>query len=157
MEMDNILHSPNTADRHHQPFHIVVGWDRTAREATRVLLGLGSKVVVVALTRPEDLPIGAGAVEGHPDDSEALLRAGVTEAESVLFALPALEACRALATARTLNPRARLVASIQETGSGPALRAAGAGVTVDAREEAGREMVRLMLNGTPAPKAHDKR
>lgn len=148
METDNSLRSSSTPERRQPPRHIVVGWDRAAREAARVLLGMGSQVVVVAATRPDDLPGGAGTVEGRPDDPEALRRAGVVEAESVLVALPAPEACRVLAAAASLNPRARLVASVQEAGSGPVLRAAGAALAVDSLEETGREMVRLMIAGT---------
>jgi len=127
-----------------------LGWDGTVREPVRLLLGFGSKVVIVAPEKPDSLPAGAGFVEGRPDDPGVLRRAGIGEAEAVLVALPVPEARLALAAAKKLNDRARLVASVQESGSGPALRAAGAGLAVDAREEAGREMVRLMLAAEPA-------
>lgn len=141
--------TPQNQDQIHR--HLVLGWDRAALEAVRLLLGLGSEVIVVAADRPDGLPTGTRAVEGRPGDPEVLRRAGIGEAESVLVALPTQEACRALAAAKRLNPRARLVASVQEAGSDAALREAGASLVIDARKEAGREMVRLMLPGTPKP------
>jgi hypothetical protein len=62
--------------------------------------------------------------------------------------LPVLKARRALAEVKRLNVSARLVVSIQEEGSGPTLIAEGAHAAIDAEEEAGREMVRLMLAGS---------
>lgn len=129
----------------------MLGWDRAVREAVRLLLSFGSTVSIVSVEKPDAMPDGAAFVQGRPDDPEVLRRAGVAEAAAVLVGLPVADARAALAVAKTINPEARLVASVQEVGSGPALREAGAGLAVDAREEAGREMVRLMLAGEQKP------
>lgn len=145
MDTENSSDSSRAPQSRSLPLHLVIGWDQAAREAIRVLQDLGSEIVIVAAKRPEDIPSGVSAIEGRTDDPEVLRRAGIGEAASVLVALPAPEARRALVAAKALNPSVRIVASVQEAGSGPDLRDAGAHAAVDPREEAGREMVRLML------------
>lgn len=151
MESEN--GSSRASRRHSPPLNLVIGWDQAAREAVRILQGLGSKVVVVALKRPEDVPSGVSMIEGGPDDPEILRRAGIGQAASVVVALPAPEARRAMAVSKTLNPSARIVVSVQEPGTGPDFLAAGAHAAIDAEEEVAREMVRLMLEGNDRSEA----
>lgn len=127
-----------------KPLCLVLGWDGAAREASGILLRLGSEVTVIARKRPDGLPEAASWLEGSPNDRDALRRGGIETAASVLVALPQAEACAAVAAVKALNAGVRVIASAQESGSGPEIRAAGAHQVIDARVEAAREMVRLM-------------
>jgi len=125
--------------------YIVLGWDSSAAQAVKSLVSLGMEVAVAAETAPAGLPQGVRFVAGPPLEKDSLLAAGIEHADGLLLALPADNARRAIALARTLNAAIHVVASLQEDDSEIALWAAGAGSVIDAQKEAGREMVRLML------------
>lgn len=127
-----------------QPRYLILGWDGAAKEAAGLLLRLGSAVTVVARDLPDGIPDQARWLEGSPSDPDALRRGGIESAESVLVALPTAEARAAVVAAKRLNAATRVIASAQNSGSAPELRAAGAHQVIDARAEAAREMVRLM-------------
>lgn len=139
--------SSHTPRRQGNQLHLVIGWDQSSREAVRILLGLGSEVVIVTAERPDDVPNGARMIEGSPEASDVLQRAGIGEAASVVVALPAPEARRAMAAAKALNPTARIVVSVHEPGTARDFLAAGAHAAIDPEAEVAREMVRLMLEG----------
>jgi Trk K+ transport system NAD-binding subunit len=139
-----------------KPLYLIVGWDDAARQAVKSLLALGMDAVILSPQAPSHAPPGARVVLGHPCDPQALRQAGSDRAAGVLAALPAEEAGRAIAAARKLNPSIHVVASIQEADSKTALWAAGAHEVVDAREETGREMVRVMLSETDAATEDEK-
>lgn len=137
--------------------YIVLGWDSSSAQAVKSLVGLGMEIVVVTETAPEGLTPDVKFVAGPPTEKDSLLAAGIEHAAGLLLALPADNARRAIAMARTLNAAIHVVASLQEGDPEIALWAVGAGSVIDAQKEAGREMVRLMLEPANATTEDDDR
>lgn len=125
--------------------YIVLGWDPSSAQAVKSLLCLGMEVVVVTETEPEALPPDVKFVAGPPAEKDSLQAAGIEYGDGLLLALPADKARRAIAMARTLNANIHVVASLQDDDSEIALWSSGAGLVIDAQKQAGKEMVRLML------------
>lgn len=131
--------------------HLVFGWDQPARQAVCRLLELGAEVIVIHTERPDGLAPAVQFINGSAADAEVLRRSGIERAHSVLVALPTEQACAALTQAKRLNPAARRLVSLRDPQAREALEMAGASLVIDAFEEAGREMVRRMLDETPKP------
>jgi len=137
--------------------HIILGWDSSAAQVAKSLANLGMEVAVVTETAPEKLPPDVKLIAGSPIEKDSLLAAGIEHADGLLLALPADNARRAIAMARTLNAAIHVVASLQEDDSEIALWTSGAGSVIDAEKEAGKEMVRLMLEpGSTTTEEDDK-
>ncbi|OGR72707.1 MAG: hypothetical protein A2089_14435 [Elusimicrobia bacterium GWD2_63_28] len=137
--------------------YIILGWDSSSAQAAKSLAAMGMEVVVVSDTAPERLEPDVHFVPGAPTEQATLISAGVEHAHTLLLALPADEARRAIAVAKRLNPAINIVASLQGDDPEIALWAAGAGSVIDSGKEAGREMVRLMLEPGNAAQEDDDR
>lgn len=150
MKNDSSGHLAQAKDR---PLYLILGWDGPAQEAAGLLVRLGSSVTVITRNLPDGIPDQARWLEGNPTDPNTLRRGGIEAVESVLIALPTAEARSAAVAVKRLNAAARVIASVEDGGSVPELRAAGAHQVIDARAEAAREMVRLMeASETPQEK-----
>ncbi len=138
------------------PLYLVVGWDPSAAQAVKSLVALGMTVTVVVPVVPDGVPSEARVVTGATFDIETLRAAGADHAAGLLSALPADEARRAVSAARSLNPTIHIVASLQDGESKASLWMAGVGDVVDAKQEAGRKMVRVMFEPENSDNGDDK-
>jgi len=129
---------------------IVCGADETALTAVRELLLTRKPFVVVDASREAlDRAAGLGdvlAVQGDPTDDEVLRMAGVERARGFLTSLPSDESnLFAVVTARSLNPRLRIVAKALDVQSHKKIVKAGADSVISPTFIGGMRMVSEMI------------
>ncbi|MFI6868831.1 potassium channel family protein [Nocardia sp. NPDC050406] len=124
---------------------VVVGYGTKGRTAVDAMLGDGIKPadIVVVDTDPNVLERAANAglvtVHGTATQSDVLRLAGVQNAASVVVAANRDDtAVLVTLTAREINPKAKIVASIREAENTHLLRQSGADSVVVSSETAGR-------------------
>lgn len=131
--------------------HVVVcGADETARSIAAELLATRRDFVLVEPAREKiDRLLGLGAfpyVEGDPAEDEVLLRAGVERARGILLSLPTDEANLFVAvSARSLNPKIRIVAKAIDLKSQGKMKKAGADHVVSPTHIGGMRMVSQLV------------
>jgi voltage-gated potassium channel len=129
---------------------IVCGSDETAQTVVRELLLTQKRFVVVEAAKEGlDRIAGLGSfpfVQGDPTDDDVLLRAGIERARGVLMSLPSDEAnLFATITARSLNPRIRIVAKAIDMQSHKKIVKAGADSVISPAFIGGMRMVSEMI------------
>jgi voltage-gated potassium channel len=130
--------------------YIVCGSDETAQTVIRELVLTRKKFVVVEAS-PEGLNRIGGLgefphVQGDATDDDVLIKAGVERAKGVLMSLPTDEAnLFAVITARSLNPRIRIVAKALDVQSHKKIVKAGADSVISPTFIGGMRMVSEMI------------
>jgi voltage-gated potassium channel len=130
--------------------YIVAGGDETAQTVIRELL-LTRKTFVAVEPSRETLTRLAGlgefpSLQGDPTDDEVLIKAGVERARGFLASLPTDESnLFAVITARSLNPRLRIVAKALDVQSHKKIVKAGADSVISPTFIGGMRMVSEMI------------
>jgi len=129
---------------------IVCGGDETAQTVIHELLLTKKKFVVVAADKDaaDRLPaLGAFPfLSGDPTDDDVLINAGIERAKGILLSLPTDEAnLFATITARSLNPRLRIVAKALDVQSHKKIVKAGADSVISPTFIGGMRMVSEMI------------
>lgn len=124
---------------------VVIGYGTKGRTAVGAMIGDGIKPadIVVVDANPSVLEAaesdGLVTVRGDATKSDVLRLAGVAHAASIVVATSRDDtAVLATLTARELNPRAKIVASIRESENTHLMRQSGANSVVVSSETAGR-------------------
>lgn len=124
---------------------VVIGYGTKGRTAVEAMVGDGLKPadIVVVDSDPNALAAaevdGLVTVRGDATKSDVLRLAGVAHAGSIVVATSRDDtAVLATLTARELNPRAKIVASIREAENTHLMRQSGANSVVVSSETAGR-------------------
>ncbi|MGK2317145.1 potassium channel family protein [Gordonia rhizosphera] len=124
---------------------VVIGYGTKGRTAIDAMIGDGVKTseIVVVDANPDVLEVAAArglvTVRGDATKSDVLRLAGVVHASSIVVAANRDDtAVLATLTARELNPRAKIVASIRESENTHLMRQSGANSVVVSSETAGR-------------------
>ncbi|GAA1480058.1 potassium channel family protein [Gordonia sinesedis] len=124
---------------------VVIGYGTKGRTAVEAMVGDGLKPadIVVVDSDPNALAAaevdGLVTVRGDATKSDVLRLAGVAHADSIVVAASRDDtAVLATLTARELNPRAKIVASIREAENTHLMRQSGANSVVVSSETAGR-------------------
>ncbi|MDY6810265.1 MAG: potassium channel family protein [Actinomycetota bacterium] len=124
---------------------VVIGFGTKGRTAVDAMIGDGIKPaeIVVVDADPDVLEAAAAdglvTVRGDATKSDILRLAGVAHAASIVVATNRDDtAVLATLTARELNPRAKIVASIRESENTHLMRQSGANSVVVSSETAGR-------------------
>ncbi|MXP20703.1 potassium transporter Kef [Gordonia sp. HNM0687] len=124
---------------------VVIGYGTKGRTAVDAMIGDGTKPseIVVVDADPNVLDAAAAdglvTVRGDATKSDVLRLAGVAHAASIVVAANRDDtAVLATLTAREINPRAKIVASIRESENTHLMRQSGANSVVVSSETAGR-------------------
>ncbi|GAC66600.1 potassium channel family protein [Gordonia soli] len=124
---------------------VVVGYGTKGRTAVDAMIGDGIKPAEIVIVDSDAAVLEAAAadnlvtVRGDATKSDILRLAGVHHASSIVIATSRDDtAVLATLTARELNPRAKIVASIRESENTHLMRQSGANSVVVSSETAGR-------------------
>lgn len=124
---------------------VVIGYGTKGRTAVDALIGDGVKPAEIVVVDPDMAVLDSAAadglvtVRGDATKSDVLRLAGVAHAASIIIATSRDDtAVLATLTARELNPRAKIVASIREAENTHLMRQSGANSVVVSSETAGR-------------------
>ncbi|MFJ4847682.1 MULTISPECIES: potassium channel family protein [unclassified Streptomyces] len=132
---------------------VIVGYGTKGRSAARTLTGHGvpAKNIVVVDPEPKavDAAVAAGfvGVAGDGTRNGVLMRAEIQRAKELIIAAQRDDTAVLVAlTARQLNPRITIVASVREEENAPLLRQSGADAVVTSSGAAGRLLGMSMLS-----------
>ncbi|MDH7512509.1 MAG: NAD-binding protein [Clostridiales bacterium] len=130
--------------------YIVCGSDETAETIIQELLLTRREFVVVEPDKEKiDRLVGLGNllyVQGDPSEDDVLLKAGIDRARGILLSLPTDEANLFVTiTARSLNPRLRIVAKGIDLKSHGKMKKAGADSVISPTFIGGMRMVSEMV------------
>lgn len=151
--LDRMVRHPELADQppvgHLRRHAVILGYGRVGRSVARVLEARGFAWVAVdgdfGVARAAR-QAGAPVVYGDAGSQAVLERAGVASCHSIVVAIPdALAARQAVLHARTMNPRAEIVARAHSEHEEAELRRMGVARVVVAERELGNELLRHAL------------
>jgi voltage-gated potassium channel len=130
--------------------YIVCGSDETAQTVIRELLLTERDFVVIEPARERWERLGATpgllSIQGDPAEDEVLLKAGLDRARGLLVSLPTDEAnVFVTITARSLNPKVRIIAKGLDPRSHEKMKKAGADSVVSPAFIGGMRMVSDMV------------
>ncbi|MGB8951675.1 MAG: NAD-binding protein [Candidatus Aminicenantales bacterium] len=130
--------------------YIVCGSDETAQTIIQELSQTKKKFVVIENSREKmeklTAPGNILSVLGDPSDDQVLLQAGIERARGILISLPADEAnLFVTVTARSLNPRIRIIAKGIDVNSHRKIIKAGADSVISPTFIGGMRMVSEMV------------
>lgn len=124
---------------------VVIGYGTKGRTAVDAMVGDGIKPAEIVVVDADQTVLEAAAadglvtVRGDATKSDVLRLAGVAHASSIVVATNRDDtAVLATLTAREINPRAKIVASIRESENTHLMRQSGANSVVVSSETAGR-------------------
>jgi len=132
--------------RNHMDRHtVIVGFGTKGRSAATTLLrhGTPAKQIVVIDEQPKALAeanaLGLAGVLGDGTRNEVLVRAEAARASTIVIATQRDDtAVLTTLTARQLNPRATIVASVREAENAPLVRQSGANTVIISSDAAGQ-------------------
>ncbi|MDX3073313.1 potassium channel family protein [Streptomyces sp. MI02-7b] len=132
---------------------VIVGYGTKGRSAARTLTGHGVPAKNIVVVDPEpravDAAVAAGfaGVTGDGTRNGVLMRAEIQRAKELIIAAQRDDTAVLVAlTARQLNPRITIVASVREEENAPLLRQSGANAVVTSSGAAGRLLGMSMLS-----------
>ena len=124
---------------------VVIGYGTKGRAAVRTLIDNGypaGSIVVIdpnATIVDEATRLGVAGVAGDATRSDVLRRAHIQDARQVIVAADRDDsAVLVTLSARSLNPRANIVAAVREAENAPLLEQSGADTVITSSEAAGR-------------------
>ncbi|MCD6194446.1 MAG: potassium channel protein [Candidatus Aminicenantes bacterium] len=130
--------------------YIVCGSDETAQTVIQELLLTRRKFVVIEPSREKLEKLQSLGhfpyIEGEPSEDEILLKAGIKQARGILLSLPSDELnLYVTLTARSLNPRLRIVSKGIDLKSHAKMKKAGADSVISPTFIGGMRMVSEMI------------
>ncbi len=132
---------------------VIVGYGTKGRSAAQTLLGRGIPVEKIVIVDPSPKVIQAATAEGFvgvvgdATRNDVLLRAEAERAKEIVIAAQRDDtAVLVTLTARQLNKRANIVASVREEENAPLLRQSGANAVITSSSAAGRLLGLSMLS-----------
>jgi voltage-gated potassium channel len=136
--------------RDYENHHIVCGYGRLSKYVLPELIDHGHKVVVIDSDPMSTIELEAlqiPYVEGNAYDNETLKVAGVERANALLSLLPNdSDNVYVTLSARSLNPKLRIVARTESSESEDKLRLAGANTVVAPFRVSGARIVQQLLH-----------
>lgn len=132
---------------------VIVGYGTKGRSAAQTLIGRGVPQNRIVIVDPSPKVVQAAAdegfvaVTGDATRNDVLLRAEVERAKEIVIAAQRDDtAVLVTLTARQLNKRAHIVASVREEENAPLLRQSGANAVITSSSAAGRLLGLSMLS-----------
>ncbi|MEU6849394.1 potassium channel family protein [Actinacidiphila alni] len=132
---------------------VIVGYGTKGRSAAQTLIGRGIPQSRIVIVDPSPKVVQAAtdegyvAVVGDATRNDVLIRAEVRDAKEIVIAAQRDDtAVLVTLTARQLNRRAHIVASVREEENAPLLRQSGANAVITSSSAAGRLLGLSMLS-----------
>lgn len=132
---------------------VIVGYGTKGRSAAQTLIGRGIPQARIVIVDPSPKVVQSAADEGYvgvvgdATRNDVLLRAEAQHAKEIVIAAQRDDtAVLVTLTARQLNKRAHIVASVREEENAPLLRQSGANAVITSSSAAGRLLGLSMLS-----------